>query len=624
MREKEKKQEHPLKSMAHLGWRPMLVALFTAIEGFVDTLFIIQIGLSAIEAVTISGNVLLIQLAIYATIGSVTNYNTSTAKNKTEAWKYLLQGLYLSCFICLALGAVAIVLASQLLTLYGVEATASGVLYLQMVGGTCMFPALFGVARDGLQGLKLQKSATYTGFAMIILHLFLDYVLIYLLHLGLMGAACASVLSSLIGTVWIISTFLCYAGTDLQWQIDWTIQKEILSQAFPKAVGSISNQVGMIFFFATLARTGTEALAANRIFNVVQGVFYVTWMRGVFSSITPVVGPMIEKNKQVAHYIRWALGTVLVGSIVSWAIQLMFAKAVVGFFTDDPAVSKMAVWLLLLYVWVNGLWAVYVCVGEVLGAHKKTQISSSIMFLSSVILVIGCWVASPTLVAISYAEAVQYLVLGTVSVAYLCGYFNHVGVSLFPIRATIERGLSLLKVHLRRLKGTHVEIQHIPDHTPAFCKNMATRRRSDVMPVFDALQACNAITYLESLKLAKGELPLEDSMNFAKDMLRDSLTKIAEERDLQEFLELETGAIWHQNSDSSVVVQRFLEAFVQHAKEKAETPKTKEALSWLVEEKIGRCLPYNKMYRWYRLLDIRPRRQWHEFTPVYSTGVNIQ
>ncbi len=493
--------KHPLRTIARLGWKPTLLAFTTALDGFIDTLFIAHLGLSVIQAVAIAGSILLIQLTMYDSFGSATRYFTSTAKdNKAEAWKIMIQGSFLSCLAGLALGGVIIALASMLFSLYGV--TPEGVLYLQVVGGACVFPALFGVVSCGLQGLEKQNPTTKAGLAINISHVALDYVLIYPLHLGLMGAACATVLSSALGTGWIVVMFLRQAGTDIQWKLDWQLQKKILSMAFFQMLGNLSNQIGLVYYYAILARTGPEALAAVRILNVVERVVYATWMRGIIYTISPVVGPLIHRKKQVAIYIRWAMGTVIVGTFVSWAIQLILAHAVVGMFTDDPTVVNLAVWLILLYAWVNGLWYIYACVEEVFGVHKQIKTTAIINTLSSVLLVIGCWLASPTLMGVTYAEVVQYLVIGTVSVSYLCGYFKHAGITLFPFKNALKK-------------------------TPVLDAEGAKD------PVMRAFYAQGALQNLERLKHLY-ELPVGDNIRMVKQLLKDALAVIETDESLIE------------------------------------------------------------------------------------------
>jgi Na+-driven multidrug efflux pump len=199
-----KEKKHPLQTIARLGWQPTLLAFATALEGFVDTLFITHIGLSAIQAVAIAGSILLIQLTIYEAFGSAIRYFTSTAKNK----KIIIQGAYLGCLVSLALGGVTIILAEQLFMLYGVKATSDGMLYLQVVGGACMFPASVWRGKQWATRTSGAKIHHNCGLVITSTHLLLDYVLIYPLHLGLMGAAYATVLSSLIGTGWIVVMFL--------------------------------------------------------------------------------------------------------------------------------------------------------------------------------------------------------------------------------------------------------------------------------------------------------------------------------------------------------------------------------------------------------------------------------
>src|SRR6478672_9410180 len=120
------KKDHPLKTLARLGWQPTLLALVTAVEGLINTLFVAHIGLAAIASVTIAGSVLLIQQSITSAVGSTTRYFTSTAKSRTEALKIIIQGAVLSCLVSLALGCMTIILAKVLIKVYGVEVTSDG------------------------------------------------------------------------------------------------------------------------------------------------------------------------------------------------------------------------------------------------------------------------------------------------------------------------------------------------------------------------------------------------------------------------------------------------------------------------------------------------------------------
>jgi Na+-driven multidrug efflux pump len=612
MKEKENRQEHPLRAMARFGWRPTITALFLSMQAITTTFFVSQIGVAAVATIAIALSILSIPRYLYLSVGQAVRYFTANAKdNNTEAVKYIVQGSLQACFFALVLGGGTAVLAGQLLRFYMDDFTSDGVLYLQIAGGTGFLPALFGVLSNGLKAWdrKEQKITTRAEQATCLFCIPLDWVLIYLLDLGLVGAACTMVLSNMLGTVWLFKRFLGKAGTRLPLKVDWRIQKEISSQAFAIMVGNMANQIGMVLYFHIVASTGTDSLAAVSTLYTVQGLVYLPWMRGIIETIHLVVNPAKDSTEQVARYIRWTLSIIVLGTFVAWAILHVLAEPVVGFITDDADVTNLTVWLVLLYSMVQAPWAIYASIGEVLGMRLQAKTSSIIFTLSSVLLAIACWKLPRTLEAVSWAEILQYSFMAITSVVYLCGLFKGAnGVYLFPIRATIVRRLSLLKVHYERWMGTHVEIQHVPMSSIETNRKLTAFRevsnaaitRADMSPVFDAFRAYDAITHLGSLKLAKSELPLEDSMNFAEDLLCDSLKKIAEERVLQEFLAFVTGASWPQNNDSSVVVQRFLKAFVQHAKERAEIPKTTRDLSNLAD-KILHGLPYSSsgMYKWY-------------------------
>lgn len=584
--------------MIRFGWQPTLLALCLAMEGIVDTFFVAHIGLAAIAAVTIATeSILVIQWCFYAKVGTAVKHFTSTTKNRDEALRIIIQGLQLGCAMSLVLGASAIFLAKQLFEVYGVEITPAGVLYLQLIGGTCILQALFGVLSNGLQGwLREQWSTTTAQIGMMVIHLGLDYVLIYLLHFGLMGAACASLLSSVIGTGWIMARFLHHTGTNLPWKPDWKLQKSILGQAFPQTLGSLSNQIVMVFYFAILARTGPESLAAVRTLYVVQRVVYLSWMGGIISSISLVIGPLIEDTQQVARYLRWAIGTVVVGTLLSWAAMLVMAETAVGFVTDDTTVSKLAVWLLLLYALVQCPWTIYGCVGEVLGVHKQAQTSSIIYILSSVLLVIGCWLLPKTLVGVSYAEILQYMFLGIVSTAYICGYFKRAGIELFPVRSAFERLFSFRKPRREQASKVHFTRDFSRDSThnssyELWERMMYLRYLSEVTaprsssfeemnPVFRAIRAYNAVRLLVSAKRGPvTNLPVEAAMENAKKFLSDALETIAANPNLQSFLEFLTGASWKQDRGTA---REFFTALVQHAKAQATTPTNIRGVSLLL------------------------------------------
>lgn len=617
MRQTENKKEHPLRAMARFGWRPALISLFLSVQAITTTYFVSLIGVTALATIAVAGSILTMLRYIYLSVGQSVRYFTVRAKdNVDEVVKFIVQGVFQACFLALVLGGGTVILAGQLLSFYGDEFTSDGVLYLQVAGGTTFLPALFGVLSNGLKAWdsKEQKITTRAELAVYFVSIPLDGALIYLLDLGLGGAACTLVLSNMLGTVWLFKRFMSKAGHGLQWKVDWRTQKKIFSQAFAIMLGDIANQSGMVVYFIILASTGTDSLAAVRTLYVVQGLVYLPWLRGIIETIHLVIDPVKDTTEQVARYIRWTLSAVVLGTFAVWLILLVAAEPVVGFVADDDTVTNLTVWLLLLYSLVQAPWAIYTCVGEVFGMRLQAKTSFIVFTSSSVLLVIACLKLPKTLEGVSWAEVLQYSFMAIASVAYLCGLFKAEGVYLFPIHATIVRGLSLLKVHFERWMGTHVEIQHVPLSSIETNRKLVAFRvssgaavtRDAMSPVYDAFRAYYAITHLESLKLAKGELPLGDSMNIAMDMLHDSLSKIAEEKNQQEFLALVTGASWPQNSDSSAVVKKFLKDFIRHAKERVETPpKTTEALTSLVE-KIRFCLPYygSGMDKWYeQLLD---------------------
>lgn len=263
-------------SLLSLALPAIIENFMQSIVGFVDIFFISQLGLVEVAAVGITNAILQIYFAIFISLGTVSTIFVSRYLGKddeNDARRVVTHSIMLSIVIGLMLGFISFFFAESLLSLLGAEQEVLdvGIPYFKIVTVPSILISLMFTIGAILRGAGDTKTPMRVGIWMNLIHIVLDYVLIFGVFFegfGLVGAAIATVLARLIG-VCMLFRYL-YKKELLSVHIKtWRIRLEMIAQltriGLPAALERLFMRSGQIIYFGMIIRMGTEVYAAHTL-----------------------------------------------------------------------------------------------------------------------------------------------------------------------------------------------------------------------------------------------------------------------------------------------------------------------------------------------------------------------
>ncbi|EFV74093.1 MATE family efflux transporter [Cytobacillus sp. FSL W8-0315] len=312
----------------------MIENILQTVVGFVDILFVSQLGLNAVTAVGIANTVLAVYIAIFMALGVGTSSLIARnigAGDMEKAKSIARQSTSLSAILGLLFGLITLLFNEQLLRLMGAEGEVlqEGITYFKIVGVPSIFISLMFTFGSILRASGDTKTPMKVSWWINLIHIGLDYVLIFGLlsieGMGVAGAAWATVAVRIIGTI----ALYCYIKkSSVSFNLIGTASKEdaisLIKLSTPTAFERLIMRLGQVLYFGLIVKIGADTFAAHSIAGNIEMFAYMPGY-GLAIAATTLVGQSIgAKRTREAHEY---------GMITSWiAVAFMSLVGVLLFF----------------------------------------------------------------------------------------------------------------------------------------------------------------------------------------------------------------------------------------------------------------------------------------------------
>ena len=140
--------------------------------------------------------------------------------------------------------------------------TQAGGLYLAIVGGLIVSLGLMTTLSAFLRALGKPQLPMYVSLLTNVLNAVLSAVAIFIFHWGIVGVACSTVISRLLGVVMLASQLPI---KKIVKNIRWTLDRDLVSIALPAAGERLMMRAGDVVIVAIIVKFGTEVVAGNAI-----------------------------------------------------------------------------------------------------------------------------------------------------------------------------------------------------------------------------------------------------------------------------------------------------------------------------------------------------------------------
>lgn len=326
---------------------------FQTMLGFIDTYFVSKIGLVEVSAVGVSNAVFAIYFALFMAIGIAANVRIANflGANQPEKARHIAQqSIILAIIFGIATGIITLFFAESLLKLMGIEDNVleAGVLYLKIVAIPSVFMSLMFVLSAILRGAGDTRAPMKVSILINIVNAGLDYIFIFgfwlIPEMGIVGAALASVIARIIGTLALLYYIKQSATISFRkdfWKPDKQHMWELVTLGGPAAGERLIMRLGQIVYFGLIVTLGTNAFAAHQIAGNVEIFSYMIGY-GFATAATILVGQQIgagniNEAKKYATLCTW----IAVASMtVLGTLLFIFGNWAGSFFTNDAEVIQ--------------------------------------------------------------------------------------------------------------------------------------------------------------------------------------------------------------------------------------------------------------------------------------------
>ncbi len=392
------------RQLFNLAWPSLVENLLQTMLGFVDLVFVGQLGPDAIAGVGLGAQMMFLLQVAYMGL-SVGNQalvaRAVGAGDKRDAQRIAKQALVLAVLVSVVVALFGAFSSDAIISVMGAtpEVNAIGGSFLRVVSVFSVVISIMLIGGGTLRGSGDTRTPMVITALVNVINVALDYGLIFgnlgLPRLGPVGSAVATTIARAVGAVCVLYV-LFKRGSVLKlplvggWKFDRQAIGRILNIGWPASLEQIVFQLGFLTFSAIAILLGTDDLAAQQIaFNVSNFSMLPAFAFGV-AGLT-LVGQSLgakDPDRAEASAIQ-ALKSGMVWMCVVGVGFYLFRHPLVRMYTDDPNVMQLGEMCLIFIALAQPLQAVSVVLASTLRGAGDTRSTLVITFVGIWIVRVG-------------------------------------------------------------------------------------------------------------------------------------------------------------------------------------------------------------------------------------------
>ncbi|MFH1506324.1 MAG: MATE family efflux transporter [archaeon] len=350
----------PRKSLFILAYPVVIAMLVQVLYNIVDTAFVGRIGAEAIAALTFSFPIFFILLSINSGVGTGMASMISRflgAKDKKSAENTAIHGILISIGLAVIIFFAAFFLLDPLFSVLGASGIAltmaTDYFSIVLVGIFFMFPSfmlinMFIAQGDTKTPMKIQITA-------LVINIILDPIFIYVLGLGVKGAAMATTISFFFALMLSIyymkkKSYLCLSRKCFRYSTK--VIKEIFSIGIPTTLMMVMVSLYVLFLNRFAASFSIEHVATLGITFRLDSLAFLPIV-GFTTALMTLVGMFYGAKRYdlLKGIVSFAIKIGLAFTLVIAVIFFFFPEVFLRIFTDDPTLLSWGASYMRIYVW---------------------------------------------------------------------------------------------------------------------------------------------------------------------------------------------------------------------------------------------------------------------------------
>ena len=296
--------------------------------------------------------------------------------------------------LALVLTALFLLFQAPLLKLFG--ASADTLPYAMQYLNLYVLGTVFVMTSLGLNGFITAQGRSSVAMKTVVigavLNTVLDPLFIFVLGLGVRGAALATVISQAVSAVWVM-TFL--TGKKTRWhlkrenlRVDAKIVLPCIALGLSPFVMQSTESLIAICFNSSLLRYGGAVGTMTVLTSIMQ--FSNMPLQGLTQGAQPIVSYNFgAKNVQrVRDAYFCLLRACFTYSMAIWLLVELFPRAFILIFNNDPALVEYAAWAVRIYMGCSGIFGIQIACQQSFMALGQAKVSLLLACLRKIILLI--------------------------------------------------------------------------------------------------------------------------------------------------------------------------------------------------------------------------------------------
>ena len=385
-----------------------------ALYNIVDRMFIgniPNIGSLAITGVGITMPIMTIILAfgMLIGIGATANISLNLGKgNRPTAEKLLGNAFTLSIIVGLAIAIVGTICANPILNLFG--ASENTLFYAKEYLNIILLGCTFNILSFSLNStVRADGNPKMSSFTMVIgcgTNIILDYVFIFILNLGVKGAALATIISQAI-TFFIILYYYTAGNSNLKLKVEnFKLKKHLVTMTFAIGIApfatQIANSLVQVIANNALKTYGSDlAIGAMTVISSLNIIFMMP-IFGINQGCQPIIGfnygaKKYERAKEAFKYATIAACVICIIGFIS--IQC-FPTQIISLFNNDPELTTLAIKGIRIYLLMMPIVGINIVATSYYQSIGKAKISMFVSLLRQVILLIPFTIILPKFIGL--------------------------------------------------------------------------------------------------------------------------------------------------------------------------------------------------------------------------------
>lgn len=402
--------------------------LVNALYNVVDRMFVGRgVGSLAIAGITIAFPVMIIQMAFAMLIGLGATALVSIKLGEDrhdEAEHITTNALVLLIIVMSALGIIGLAFQEPILKFFG--ASADVLPYAKDYLGIILFASVFYGVGFGMNNIIRAegnpKTAMFTMLIGAITNTILDYIFIFILDMGIQGAALATVIAQTVSAIWVVSYFVGGKSSLKIKKENIKIRKHIAIKIFsigsPAFMRQIATSVVLLILNNRLIAFGGDvAISALGVINSISTIILMP-IFGINQGSQPIIGYNYGSKQfdRVKKALWYAVGAATILVIVGFVLIIAIPEQLIALFAgnDQELIDIGANGLQVFFAAMPLIGAQIICSNYFQAVGKSKQaaflsLSRQVIFLIPAALILpeffglnGVWVSAPVSDVLSF------------------------------------------------------------------------------------------------------------------------------------------------------------------------------------------------------------------------------